>query len=32
MGSALKYEITEMVDPQYNVVAKLPKAALAAFK
>jgi len=32
MGSALKYEITEMVDPQYNVVAKLPKSALAAFK
>jgi hypothetical protein len=22
----------EMVDPQYNVVAKLPKSALAAFK
>ena len=32
MGSALKYDITEMVDPQYNVVAKLPKSALAAFR
>jgi amidase len=32
MGTALKYDIAEMVDPQYNVVAKIPKLALAPFK
>ncbi len=32
MGTALKYDIAEMVDPQYNVVAKIPKLALAAFQ
>lgn len=32
MGTALKYDIAEMVDPQYNVVAKIPKLALAGFK
>ncbi len=32
LGSAMKYEIAEMVDPQYNVVAKVPKSALAAFQ
>jgi acetamidase/formamidase len=32
LGTAMKYEIAEMVDPQYNVVAKVPKAALASFK
>jgi amidase len=29
LGAVLKYEITELVDPRYNVVAKVPKAALA---
>jgi hypothetical protein len=32
LGSAMKYEIAEMVDPQYNVVAKVHKVALAAFQ
>ena len=32
LGAALKYDIAEMVDPQFNVVAKVPKKALAAFK
>jgi acetamidase/formamidase len=32
LGTAMKYEIAEMVDPQYNVVAKVPKAALVSFK
>jgi acetamidase/formamidase len=29
LGAVLKYDITEMVDPKYNVVAKAPKSALA---
>jgi acetamidase/formamidase len=29
LGAVLKYEITELVDPKYNVVAKVPKSALA---
>jgi len=32
LGAVLKYEITEMVDPKYNVVAKVPKSTLAAIK
>lgn len=32
LGAALQYDIAEMVDPQYNVVAKIPKKQLAAFK
>ena len=32
LGTVLKYEITEMVDPKYNVVAKVPKSALAMLK
>ena len=32
LGTVIKYDIAEMVDPQYNVVAKVPKTALAAFK
>jgi amidase len=28
LGAVLKYDITEMVDPQFNVVAKVPKIAL----
>ena len=32
LGTVMKYEIAEMVDPQYNVVAKVPKAALASFQ
>lgn len=32
LGSVAKYDIAEMVDPQFSVVAKVPKAALAAFK
>jgi len=31
LGAVLKYDITEMVDPQFNVVAKVPKSALKAF-
>ena len=29
LGAVMKYEITELVDPKYNVVAKVPKSALA---
>jgi amidase len=32
LGSVAKYDIAEMVDPQFSVVAKVPKAALAALK
>ena len=32
LGAVLKYDITEMVDPQFNVVAKVPKSALKAFR
>lgn len=28
LGAALKYDITEMVDPKFNVVAKVPKSVL----
>jgi len=28
LGAVLKYDVTEMVDPQFNVVAKVPKSAL----
>jgi amidase len=28
LGAALKYDITEMVDPKFNVVAKIPKSIL----
>lgn len=29
LGAYLKYDVTELVDPQYNVAAKVPKSALA---
>jgi amidase len=32
LGAVLKYDITEMVDPQFNVVAKVPKIALKALQ
>jgi len=32
LGTALKYDITEMVDSQFNVVAKVPKSALVGFQ
>jgi amidase len=32
LGAVLKYDITELVDPQFNVVAKVPKTALATLK
>lgn len=28
LGAVLKYEVTELVDPKFNVVAKVPKSAL----
>jgi len=31
-ASELKYDITELVDSQYNVVAKVPKRVLASMK
>jgi len=31
-GTAIKYDIAEMVDPQYNVVAKVPKIPLLGFQ
>jgi acetamidase/formamidase len=32
LGAVLKYDITELVDPQLNVVAKVPKSALKALQ
>jgi amidase len=32
LGAALKYDITEMVDPKFNVVAKVPKSVLKALR
>ena len=32
LGAVLKYDITELVDPHLNVVAKVPKSALAQLK
>jgi acetamidase/formamidase len=32
LGAVVKYDITEMVDPQFNVVAKVPKSSLKAFE
>jgi amidase len=32
LGTALKYDIAELVDPHFSVVAKLPKNALAGLK
>ncbi len=32
LGAVLKYDITEMVDPQFNVVAKVPKSALKVLR
>jgi acetamidase/formamidase len=29
LGDAVKYDITELVDPQFDVVAKIPKSVLA---
>lgn len=31
-ASTLQYDITELVDPRYNVVAKVPKSVLATMK
>jgi len=32
LGAVLKYDIAELVDPHVNVVAKVPKAALASLR
>ena len=32
LGSVLRYDIAELVDPQFHVVAKVPKAALQGLK
>ena len=32
LGAVLKYDVTELVDPHFNVVAKVPKSALRAFQ
>jgi hypothetical protein len=29
LGTAMKYDIAEVVDPEYHVVARLPKAVLS---
>ena len=29
LGAVMKYEVTELVDPEFNVVSKVPKSALA---
>jgi hypothetical protein len=31
LGTAMVYDIAEVVDPQVHVVAKVPKSVLAAF-
>ena len=32
LGTVVKYDITELVDPHFNVAAKVPKSALAQLK
>jgi acetamidase/formamidase len=32
LGTALKYDVAELVDPHFSMVAKLPKSALATLK
>lgn len=32
LGAVMKYDIAELVDPHVNVVAKVPKTALASFR
>lgn len=32
LGTALKYDVAEMVDPHFDVVAKVPRSALAGLK
>jgi amidase len=32
MGAALKYDVAQLVDPHFDVVAKLPKSALTGLK
>ena len=32
LGAVLKYDVTELVDPHLNVVARVPKSALAGIR
>ena len=32
LGTSLRYDVTELVDPQYNVAARMAKSALAGLK
>jgi amidase len=32
LGTALKYDVAELVDPHFSMVAKLPRSALARLK
>ena len=32
LGAEMKYEVTELVDPEFDVVSKVPKSALAMLK
>jgi amidase len=32
LGTSIRYDIAEVVDPQYHIVAKVPKSVLAALK
>jgi acetamidase/formamidase len=32
MGTALKYDVAQLVDPHFDVIAKLPKSAVAGLK
>jgi acetamidase/formamidase len=32
LGAVLKIDVTELVDPHFDVVAKVPKSSLASFK
>lgn len=31
-GATLKYDLTDLVDPRFNVAAKIPKSVLAGMK
>jgi amidase len=32
LGAEMQYNVTELVDPEFDVVAKVPKSALAMLK
>ena len=32
LGAEMRYEVTELVDPEFDIVAKVPKSSLAMLK